>query len=298
MRLAALSPQLLGIVSMSAAAAVFSAHDAITKYLAATYPIGEIIFFRQLSSLAFLSLYVWAAHGLAAVRPVSIGGQGLRALLFLASTVLIAISVWALPLPVALTIVFSSPLVVAALSGPLLGERVGPRRWLAILIGFVGVVVIIRPGGADFTWALLIPVAAATASALRDITTRILHRTDGTYAILFWSNIAVILAMLFTWPYGWVAVDAAGAVFLIVGGALNLLAHFLTITALRYGDAALVTPFRYTALVWAALLGYAVWGHLPDQWTVAGAFIIVAAGVYLILREAQIRRAAARAAKV
>jgi len=297
MRFAALSPQLVGILAMSAAAAVFCAHDAITKYLAATFPIGEIIFFRQISSLVFLTLYVWMGHGLGVLRPVSIGRQGLRAFLFLASTVLIALSVASLPLPVAVTIVFSSPLVVAALSGPLLGEHVGPRRWVAILVGFIGVMVIVRPGGAEFTWVLLIPVVAASASALRDITTRILHRTDGTYAILFWSNVAVIIAMLGSAPLGWKPVDGTAALFLVLGGALNLLAHFLTITALRHGDAALVTPFRYTALVWAAMLGYLVWGDVPDQWTVAGALIIVTAGVYLILREAHVRRAAARASQ-
>ena len=81
--------------------------------------------------------------------------------------------------------------------------------------------------------------------------------------------------------------------FLILGGALNTLAHFLTITALRHGDAALVTPFRYTALVWAALLGFTIWGDVPDNWTILGAMIIVAAGVYLVLREAQVRRKAA-----
>ncbi len=293
MRSSALSPQLVGILAMSAAGAVFSGHDAITKYLAERLPIGEIIFFRQLSSAVLLTAYIWFAHGLGVIRPVMIGGQALRAFFFLASTVLIAISVASLPLSTALAIIFSSPLLVAALSPLLLKERVGPRRWLAIIVGFIGVLVIIRPGGAQFTWLLLIPVAAASASALRDITTRILHRTDSTYAILFWSNLVILAATLLTWPFGWEEVSLSDAGFLILGGALNTLAHFLTITALRHGDAALVTPFRYTALVWAALQGFAVWVDVPDNWTILGAMIIVAAGVYLVLREAQVRRKAA-----
>jgi drug/metabolite transporter (DMT)-like permease len=292
MRTHALSPQLVGILAMSAAGAVFSGHDAITKSLAARYPIGEIIFFRQLASALILTTYIWFAQGLAVIEPVRVNGQILRALFFVASTVLIAISVANLPLPTALAIIFSSPLLVAALSAPLLKEAVGPRRGLAIIVGFIGVLVIIRPGGTSFTWLLLIPIAAASASALRDITTRILHRTDSTYAILFWSNIAVLTAMLFSAPFGWKSVAIADAGLLILGGALNTLAHFLTITALRHGDAALVTPFRYTALVWATLLGFLIWRNVPDFWTIVGALIIVAAGVYLVLREAQLRRAA------
>jgi drug/metabolite transporter (DMT)-like permease len=275
---------------MSAAGAVFSGHDAITKHLSERYPIGEIIFFRQLASAVLLTTYIWFTQGLGVIRPVRINGQLLRALFFVASTVLIAVSVASLPLSTALAIIFSSPLLVAALSAPLLKEPVGPRRWLAIIVGFIGVLVIIRPGGAEFTWLLLIPVAAASASALRDITTRILHKTDSTYAILFWSNIAILTATLFTWPFGWREVAPVDAAFLILGGALNTLAHFLTITALRYGDAALVTPFRYTALVWAALLGFLIWQHIPDFWTIIGALIIVAAGVYLVLRDSQLRR--------
>jgi len=288
----ALPPQVLGILAMSAAGAVFSGHDAITKFLAPHYPIGEILFFRQLVSTLILASFVTFTVGLSSLRPVNAKGQLGRSLLFVASTVLIATSVTVLPLPTALAIVFASPLLVAALSATALGEPVGPRRWTAIVVGFIGVLVIIRPAGASFTWLLLIPVAAACASALRDIATRILHRTDNTHAILFWSNIAILIAMACTIPYGWKSVQPQHAALLILAGALNLLAHFLTITALRLGDAALVTPFRYTALVWAALLGFMIWGHIPDSFTVIGAAIIVGAGIYLVLRESQLRRAA------
>lgn len=279
---------------MSAAGAVFSAHDAITKHLAETYPIGEIIFFRQLAAALLLVIVVQFTRGLGALKPINIKGQTFRSVFFVASTALIAISVSMLPLATALAIIFSSPILVAALSAATLGEPVGPRRWTAIIIGFIGVLVIIRPGDTSFAWVLLIPVFAASASAIRDLSTRILHRTDSTNAILFWSNIAVLIAAAFTIPFGWKSVTHLDAAFLVAGGALNLLAHFFTITALRFGDAALVTPFRYTALVWAALLGYLIWGHIPDQWTVLGATIIVAAGVYLVLREAQVKRQAAR----
>ena len=295
MRASALSPQLIGILAMSAAGAVFSGHDALTKYLSTSYPLGEIIFFRQLVSITLLTTYVYFTTGLRDLKTSNFGRQTTRSLLFVASTILIGTSVSVLPLATALAIVFSSPLLVAALSATMLGEPVGPRRWTAIIAGFIGVLIIIRPGGASFTWLLLIPVAAASASALRDIMTRILHRTDNTNAILFWSNVAILVATACSMPYGWKEVATPDIGFLVLAGALNLLAHFLTITALRFGDAALITPFRYTALVWAALLGYLVWGHVPDQWTTVGAVVIVGAGVYLVVRGSQVK---ARTAEV
>jgi drug/metabolite transporter (DMT)-like permease len=293
---APIPPQVLGILAMSAAGAVFSCHDAITKYLSASYPVGEILFFRQLASTIVLTIFVAFTQGLGSLKTTNVSGQSSRAVFFIGSTVLIAWSVTVLPLATALAIVFSSPLLVAALSGLTLGERVGPRRWAAIIVGFIGVLVIIRPGNASFSWLLLIPIAAACTSALRDITTRILHRTDSTNSILFWSNIGILIAAPLSIPFGWKEIATPHIAFLIAAGCLNLLAHFLTITALRLGDAALVTPFRYTSLVWAALLGYVIWGHIPDEWTVLGAAIIVSAGVYIVIRESQIRRRAMKAA--
>lgn len=275
---------------MALAAALLSLHDAITKHLAESYPIGQVVCFRQISSLMMLVIFVHFGPGWGKLRINSLKGQSVRALSFIAATVLIVASVSLLPLATALSIVFASPLVLAALSVPLLGERVGLHRWLAIIGGFVGVLVIIRPVNPDFDWLLLVPVAAATASALRDIATRLISRTEEPMSILFWSNVAVILAAACTLPFGFKAIAVVDYGWLAFTGLLNILAHFLMITALRLADASLVAPFRYSALVWATILGYAIWGHMPDVWTFVGAAIIVASGIYLVLRE---QRAAA-----
>lgn len=288
--LAGMSPQTKGIVAMALAAALLSLHDAITKHLAESYPIGQVVCFRQISSLMMLVIFVHFSPGWGKLRINSLKGQSVRALSFIAATVLIVASVSLLPLATALSIVFASPLVLAALSVPLLGERVGLHRWLAIIGGFVGVLVIIRPVNPDFDWLLLVPVAAATASALRDIATRLISRTEEPMSILFWSNVAVILAAACTLPFGFKAIAVVDYGWLAFTGLLNILAHFLMITALRLADASLVAPFRYSALVWATILGYAIWGHMPDVWTFVGAAIIVASGIYLVLRE---QRAAA-----
>jgi len=280
---------------MALAAALLSCHDAITKYLAETYPIGQVIFFRQIASLALVSGYLALGPGWRVLAVNSVGGQAIRAAAFLAATALIVASVSLLPLATALSVVFASPLVLAALSVPLLGERVGPHRWLAIVGGFTGVMVIIRPIDPAFNWLLLVPVCAALASALRDIATRLISRTETPLSILFWSNVAVIVVAALALPVGMKVIAPVDYAWLAVGGFLNITAHFLMISALRLADAALVAPFRYTALVWATLLGFAVWGHVPDHWTFVGAAIVVASGIYLLMREHRAVRSASPA---
>ncbi|MCB1511550.1 MAG: DMT family transporter [Hyphomicrobiaceae bacterium] len=293
--LAGMSPQSKGIAAMVLAAALLSAHDAVSKYLAQSYPIGQVVFYRQMFSLALLAVFIQVFGGWTRLKINSYRGQGIRAIAFIAATVLIVTSVAALPLATALSIIFASPLVLAALSVPLLGERVGLHRWLAILGGFAGVLIIIRPIDPAFNWLLLLPVCAACSSALRDIATRLISRTEDPLSILFWSNIAVIIASALTLPIGFAPfgmrpIAAVDYAWLALAGYLNIQAHFLMISALRIADAALVAPFRYSALIWAALLGYLVWNHVPDGWTVVGALVIVASGIYLLIRE---RRAAA-----
>lgn len=277
---------------MALAAALLSCHDAISKHLAETYPLGQVIFFRQIVSLLVVAAYVAIGPGWSSIAINSVRAQAIRATAFIAATGLIVASVSLLPLATALSVVFASPLVLAALSVPLLGERVGPHRWLAILGGFVGVLIIVRPIDPAFNLLLLIPVCAAFASALRDIATRLISQTEKPLSVLFWSNVAVIIAAALTLPFGMKVIAPQDYGWLIVGGILNIMAHFLMISALRIAAAALVAPFRYTALVWATCLGYVIWGHVPDVWTFVGALIIVASGLYLLMREQRAARSA------
>ena len=280
-----LSPQTQGIAAMALAAALLSCHDAISKHLAESYPIGQLIFYRQVCSFLILAIYIGVGPGWSVLTVNSVRRQAVRAAAFIAATVLIITSVSLLPLATALSVVFASPLILAALSVPLLGERVGPHRWLAILGGFTGVLVIIRPIDPAFNWLLLVPVCAAIASALRDIATRLISRTEKPLSILFWSNVAVIGAAACTLPFGMKLVAPVDFGWFAIAGLLNISAHFLMIYSLRMADAALAAPFRYTALVWATVLGYLIWGQMPDAWTFVGAVIIVASGLYLLMRE-------------
>jgi drug/metabolite transporter (DMT)-like permease len=211
--------------------------------------------------------------------------MALRSLFFVATTGTIVVSFSLLPLALVTAIAFSSPLFVVAFSHLFSDEKVGPRRWLAVLAGFAGVLVIVRPGEAGFEMVLILPVLAAFFAGSRDIMTRGLSRTESSISILLWSNLAVVcVAMIVTTFQGWQAITGAAALLLLVNGALNAGAHFLIIEALRLGEASLVSPFRYSGLIWAIMLGLVIWGDFPDIWTLSGALLLVASGVYIIER--------------
>ena len=262
--------------------ALLTANDAVSKYLTESYPVGQVICLRQAATLLVIVPYAIAVTGWGALRVASWPGQVTRGLLFVANAALIVLALSLLPLATVITIMFASPIITAAISMPMLAERVSRGRWIAILGGFAGVLIVLRPGAAAFEWALLIAVAAAFANSLRDVVTRLLSRTETSIAILFWSTLIVMTAGAVTAPFGWRPVTAADAGWFVVAGVFNAGAHFLLIEALRLGEAAVITPVRYTSLIWATLIGYVVWSELPDAWVIAGSAVIMASGAGLI----------------
>jgi drug/metabolite transporter (DMT)-like permease len=271
-----------GIALMVAGVALLTANDAVSKYLTESHPVGQVICLRQAATLLVIVPYVIAVTGWGALRVASWPGQIVRGLLFVANAAFIVLALSLLPLATVITIIFVSPIITAAVSMPMLAERVGRSRWIAIAGGFAGVLIVLRPGGAGFEWALLIPVAAAVANSLRDVLTRRLSRTETSIAILFWSTLIVMAAGALTAPFGWQPVTATAAAWFVLAGVFNASAHFLLIEALRLGEAAVISPVRYTALIWATLIGYVVWSDLPDAWVFAGSAVIIASGIVLI----------------
>ncbi|HET9404038.1 MAG TPA: DMT family transporter [Burkholderiales bacterium] len=282
-----MSNTLKGIVVMAVGVALLTANDAISKYLTESHPVGQVICLRQAATLLVIVPYVMLVTGWGALRVVSWPGQLTRGLLFVANAALIVLGFSLLPLATVITIMFSSPIFLALLSASLLTERVTLDRWIAIIGGFAGVLIVIRPGATAFDWVLLIPVGAALANALRDIVTRRLSRTETSVAILFWSTLIVMGAGLVTAPFGWQPVTPTAAAWFVAAGVFNAAAHFLLIEALRLGEAAVISPVRYTSLIWATLIGFLVWGDLPDAWVAAGSAVIIASGVYMIRAEAR-----------
>ncbi len=195
-----------------------------------------------------------------------------------------------LQLDEAIALVFSTPFFVAALSGPLLGERVRWRRWTAIAVGFVGVLVVTRPGPASFQPAALLSLSAALFYALYSLTTRMLARTDSNETTLFYSNIVGAAALLPVVPFVWTTpTDPLVIALMVSTGAIGSFGHYLLIAAHRLAPAAVLSPFIYTEIVLVIALGYLVFGDLPNRFTLAGAAIVVASGLYIVHRERKVR---------
>ncbi len=269
------------ILIMILGAGVLSMNDAATKYLAESYPMGQVLGLRQLVALLVILAYVLWSGSWVKLRINHRSGQAWRAAVHCGSAVLIIWALTLLPIATVTAIVFSSPLVVLIFSMRFLREGVSWQRWIAVIIGFTGVLVIIRPGGVSFEWALLVAVSAAIVSGFRDLLTRRLSRTDTSISMLFWASAMLITLSLLTIPFGWHPLTLSSSIWFVINGLLNAGAHFLMIEALRLGDAALVSPFRYSAILWAILTGFIVWNQLPDAFTVVGATMLIISGILI-----------------
>jgi len=226
----------------------------------------------------------WTRPGLTrTARPAL---QIFRSVLLLGSTMCNFAALRYLQLDEAIALVFSTPFFVAALSGPLLGEWVRWRRWTAIAVGFVGVLVVTRPGLGSFQPAALLSLSAALFYALYSLTTRMLARTDSNETTLFYSNIVGAAALLPVVPFAWTTpTDLLVVALMVSTGAVGSFGHYLLIAAHRLAPAAVLSPFIYTEIVLVIALGYLVFGDLPNRFTLAGAAIVVASGLYIVHRE-------------
>lgn len=285
-----------GIACMVAGGALLTLNDALLKWLVGAYPVGELLFLRNLFVLAAIGAAAWRTGGLYALRVRNVPGQLLRAAMLVTSAFCFVTGLRYLPLADAVVISFCGPLFITALAPPLLAETVGWRRWAAVIVGFAGVVFIFRPAGDAIQWAVLWPLTASLAGALRDIFTRRLCATETSLSILLVSTVAVTLAGLATAPFGWVPVTPKDLGLLALAGILLFGAHYLLIEALRLAEAALVAPFKYSNVVWGVLFGFLMWGHVPDSATVAGTLVIVGSGLYILHRESRRKPAPAGAA--
>jgi drug/metabolite transporter (DMT)-like permease len=282
-----LSASQKGIACVVLSGVLLTSQDAVVKWLTADYTNGEIMFWRGLLCFLPMSLLIWRRGGLATLRSGRPGALFSRAALAALTSLMIVVSFRYLPLADALAIVFFSPILLTALAVPFLGERVGARRWSAVGVGFIGMLLIVRPTGAGIGLAVLAPLAAAFLSAFRDIVTRRLGATDPALTILFYSTVLSTLIGLVDMPRGLVLPALGDLALFLVIGAMWSSAHLFGIMALAYAEASALAPFRYLALVWGAILGFLVFGDVPDRWVVAGAAVVVASGLYILHRERQ-----------
>jgi drug/metabolite transporter (DMT)-like permease len=182
-------------------------------------------------------------------------------------------------------IAFLSPLLVTALSALLLGEKVGVHRWGAVILGFAGVMIIIRPGMGIVHWAVVLPLIMSLFWANYQITTRILSRTDNALTTLFYTaSGALFFTTLVVW-WVWVTPTFKQWLILACSGFLGTMGHYFLIKAFELAPASMLAPFSYTSILWSILLGYVLFGDFPDEWTIAGVVIVISSGLYIIQRE-------------
>lgn len=281
-----MTPALRGILLMVSAIGIFVAMDTIAKYLAQWYPVPGLIWARYVINLAILLAWFAARGELHRIRTARPGIQLARGLLLASATFFYFSALRVLPIADAAAISFVLPLFVAVLAVPMLGERLDLPRAIAIFVGMAGALMIVRPGSTVFTAYSLLPVAMAVCNALYQILTRKVAGLEHPLTSLIWG--AIVGSVLFSAvaPLAWETPQTAFHWALLgVIGLFASIGHYLLIRAYDYANATLLAPYTYTAMVWAIALGFAVFGHLPDGWSVGGMAVIVASGLFLAGRQ-------------
>ncbi len=289
-----------GIVLKLISAVLFAVMSALVRYLGTRYPVGEVVFYRSAFAIVPVMLvYAWRGQLAAAVRTEHPFGQITRGAMAIVSMFCNFGALARLPLIEANAISFTSPFVSVVFAALILKEHVRIYRWSAVIIGFVGVLVVLSPhfSGEELTIAMasagaltgvLSGLAGSISNAAAVIQTRRLTESETTSAIVFYFSLICAVGSLVTFPFGWTTPPVAELAALVSVGFLGGLGHIFLTESYRYAPASIIAPFDYTSMVWALVLGYFLFGELPTQMIIAGSAIIAASGMFVIWRERQL----------
>lgn len=277
-----------GIVWMLVTTLLFVTQDAISRTLLHSYPMIEVAWarFSVHMALAVLVVVVRSPQRFRAVRP---GVQIARSCLLFSVTVLMLLALGAMPFVDIAAIVAVTPVLVTALSVPLLKETVGWRRWLGVLVGLAGAMMIVGPASGAFRWAVALPLGAALSSALYQIVTRKLGASDHPLTTSVYTALIGTVGCTLALPLVWQTPDAAGWGLMALLGLTGAVSHYCMIRAFTAANASVVAPFGYTTLVWATVYSLTLFGEIPSVTTLAGAAVIAASGVYIVYRERTVK---------
>lgn len=283
---------LLGIGLYVLGVFLLSVMDVGIKLLTERFSVPEIVFFRNLFGLVPLLIYVGARRRWSSLRSRNLKGQILRGVVAAGAALTFFYAFSVMALADAYAIAFASPLFMTALTVPLLGESVGWRRWAAVLVGFAGVLIMVRPGGGD----ALVSIGAAAALAgtflfaLSMVLVRRLVRGDSSVSVTFHSAIVSMVVMLPLLAFDFVLPDPSDLLMMLAVGLLGGIGGIVIVEAFRQAPPPVLAPFEYSAMIWAVVFGWLIWRDLPDQWIVVGGTVVVASGIYIVHREARARR--------
>ena len=277
---------LRGILFMCLAITIMPMMNSIAKYLVADYPLPQVVWARFTGHFLFMIAIFWPRFGwrlFATTRPAMQFG---RSAVMFTSNGLFIVALATISLPTSSAIMFTAPLMVTALSVPFLQERVGPRRWAAVLLGFIGALLIIRPGIGGMQFGALLTFGSATLFAIYQIMTRKIGNDDPAETSIVYMAMIAAVVMSATAPFYFEAPTELLHWFLFgIVGCLGGVTQFFVIKALQIAPVSTVAPYLYGELIGATLLGFAIFGDFPDAWTWTGATIIVASGIYVAYRE-------------
>lgn len=277
---------LRAILSIVLAIACFSCLNAMSKALSAVYPVIEVIWARYFFAFVFMLVLFLPRAGRALFQIRRLDTQIVRGLLLFFSSYLYFHGIAHMPLATAASISLASPIIVTALSPKLLGEAVGPRRWAAVGVGFIGALIVVRPGHEAFDWHVLLVVGSTICSSLYQVSSRRYGQTERPDASATVATIVGTVVAAPLLPFDWVTPVWGWQIALFVGmGVMAGAGHYFLTIAYSQAPAAVISPFNYTQLIGAAILGYLVFNEVPDLWTWVGAAVIVASGLYIAYRE-------------
>jgi drug/metabolite transporter (DMT)-like permease len=274
----------LGIGLMCLGILLFALNDVMGKWLMATYTVGQVLLLRSVAAMLILAPFIWK-EGVGAI--LGAPRPGLQLLRVIFGTLETACFYWAvttLPLVSVMTFYLSAPLYVAAIAPFLLHERLARDQWLAVILGFLGVLAVLRPSAETLTLPAIVAIVGSFLFAGLMLSTRQLRGTSAT-SLIVWQTMGALVFGALLAPFAWVPPTLRDFLLLALLGVVAMLAHVLVAQALRVAPAAIVSPFNYTLIVWAAVFGWLFFGEWPDGWMIFGAVVIVASGLYLLWRE-------------
>ncbi|MDA0786370.1 MAG: DMT family transporter [Proteobacteria bacterium] len=275
--------RLTAIAIMCLASLCFITMHGFIKTVRGDVPIGMIIW-SQYTIQAVLLTTLLAPRLRSLVTTRMLGLQVLRALALMAAVSGMFVAVGLMPLADAITIAFVAPLMITAAAAFILKERVTVGQWIAILVGFAGVLIVIRPGSSIFDAASLVPLGAAVCVALYQTLTRPISQAVTPVSMLYTATLVGLFVSALALPFVWETPDLRQIAYLAAAACLGAAAHFLLIRAYYAAPASLVAPFAYTEIVWSSAIGFAVFGDIPDSATLIGAAVLIASGLYLLRR--------------
>jgi len=267
--------------------AIFAVHDVVVKSLGGVYAPFQIVFFGVLFSFPLTIMIMMSENTAGTLRPRHPWWTALRTGAAVITGVCAFYAFATLPLAQTYAILFAAPLLITVLSIPILGETVRLRRWLAVLVGMAGVLVVLRPGQTDLTLGHLAAIVAAVTGALASVIVRKIGREERSVVLLLYPMIAnfVLMGAILPFVYRPMPIQDLGATGLMAG--LGVLANVFLISAYRAGEAAIIAPMQYSQIIWASIFGFLVFGETVDSITGIGAAIVIASGLYIVLRESR-----------